>query len=48
MDTHTATEDIANKANECPFFQQGCPFAKNSTFDVSAIKKHPAFAAGSS
>jgi hypothetical protein len=46
MDTHDATNDIAHKAHDCPFFQQGCPFAKNATFDVAAIKKHPAFAAG--
>eukprot|EP00026_Physarum_polycephalum_P001906 Phypoly_transcript_01909.p2 GENE.Phypoly_transcript_01909~~Phypoly_transcript_01909.p2 ORF type:complete len:361 (+),score=47.23 Phypoly_transcript_01909:1588-2670(+) len=47
MNTHDATNDIANKATECPFFsQQGCPYAKHTTFDLAAIKKHPAFAAG--
>jgi hypothetical protein len=47
MDEHTATNDIASKATECPFFQQkGCPYAHHQTFDVSALKKHSAFAAG--
>jgi hypothetical protein len=46
MDIHTATNDIANKATECPFFSQACPYAKHTTFDAAALKKHPAFAAG--
>lgn len=46
MDEHTATTEIAKQSQECPVFQKGCPYAKNETFDISAIKKHAAFANG--
>lgn len=47
MDEHAATNDVAEKAHNCPYFQQhGCPFAKQETFDVNALKQHPAFAQG--
>lgn len=47
MDEHAATNDVAEKSNNCPYFQHhGCPYAKQETFDVNTLKQHPAFANG--
>lgn len=46
MDEHTATTELARKTHNCPFFQQGCPFGKQQTFDAAEVKKHPAFSHG--
>jgi hypothetical protein len=43
-----SVQDIAEKATECPFIHQGCPFdpAHPHSFDVNAFKKCPAFKEG--
>lgn len=43
-----SVQEIAEKATECPFMHQGCPFdpAQPHSFDVNLFKKCPAFKEG--